>query len=163
VLGKPVRYTIYLPYDYSTSERYYPVVYLLHGYMDNESSWIQFGEANLIADEAIASRAIPPMILATPAEGLSLSSYINNYNDSVRYEDFFMKEFIPYVESKYRVRPGKQFRGVAGLSSGGFGALTYALRHPGMFNACAALSAPIPTDEDTINRTEEQWSEVWGV
>ncbi|MDQ3013448.1 MAG: esterase family protein, partial [Acidobacteriota bacterium] len=63
ILGKPVRYTIYLPYDYETSNRKYPVVYLLHGYTDNDTGWLQFGEANQIADEAIANREIPPMII----------------------------------------------------------------------------------------------------
>jgi enterochelin esterase-like enzyme len=157
-LGKPVRYTIYLPYDYSTSERYYPVVYLLHGYTDNDSAWIQFGEANLIADEAIANRAIPPMIIVTP--DARVSWYINNYDNSVRYEDFFIREFIPYMESKYRIRSEKQYRGVAGLSMGGFGALVYTLRHPEMFTACAAFSSAIYTDEETVSKTEERWAEI---
>jgi enterochelin esterase-like enzyme len=160
ILGKPVRYTIYLPYDYFTSERYYPIVYLLHGYTDNDSAWIQFGEANLIADEAIATRIIPPMILVTPDAGASW--YINNYDSSVRYEDFFIKEFIPHIESQYRIRPGRQYRGVAGLSMGGFGALVDAMRHPGMFTACVAFSAAIFTDEEMMSRPEERWAKLEG-
>jgi enterochelin esterase-like enzyme len=112
ILGAQVRYTIYLPFDYETSSRLYPVVYLLHGYNDNDMAWIQFGEANLIADEAIAKREIPSMIIAMPDAGASW--YINNYNGSVRYEDFFFQEFVPYLESHYRIRPEKNFRGVAG-------------------------------------------------
>ena len=80
VLGKEVRYTIYLPFDYNSSSRYYPVVYLLHGYTDNDMGWLQFGEINTIADEAIATREIPPMIIAMPDAGVSW--YINNYNGS---------------------------------------------------------------------------------
>ncbi|HKG21141.1 MAG TPA: alpha/beta hydrolase-fold protein [Blastocatellia bacterium] len=158
VLGKPVRYSIYLPGDYATSERYYPVLYLLHGYTDSDMAWIQFGEANLIADEAIAGRSIPPMIIVMPDAGVSW--YINNYDNSVKYEDFFIKEFIPRIESTYRARPEKQYRAVAGLSMGGYGALVYTLRHPDIFAACAAFSAAIFTDEETMGRTDEVWARI---
>jgi len=158
ILGKEVRYTIYLPYDYNTSSRYYPVVYLLHGMGDDDMGWIQFGEANSIADEAIANRTIPPMILVMPDGGLSW--YINNYNNSVKYEDFFIKEFIPYIESKYRILTEKRFRGIAGLSMGGFGSLVYALKHPELFTACAPLSAAVFTDDEIINQSEKRWSNV---
>ncbi|HYP29418.1 MAG TPA: alpha/beta hydrolase-fold protein [Blastocatellia bacterium] len=158
ILGKPVRYSIYLPDDYATSERYYPAVYLLHGYTDSDMAWIQFGEANRIADAAIAGGTIPPMIIVMPDAGVSW--YINNHDNSVRYEDFFITEFIPLIESAYRVRPGKQYRGVAGLSMGGFGALVYTLRHPEMFAACAAFSAAIYTDEETAGKSDEHWARV---
>lgn len=155
ILGAQVRYTIYLPFDYDTSNRFYPVVYLLHGYTDNDMAWIQFGEANLIADEAIAKREIPAMVLAMPDAGPSW--YINNYNGAVRYEDFFFGEFIPYIESHYRIRAEKNYRGVAGLSMGGFGTLVYAMRHPDQFAACAALSAAVNTTEQMVAMDERGW------
>src|SRR6056297_1548264 len=127
LLDKEVRYSIYLPFDYETSQRYYPVVYLLHGYTDNDMGWIQFGEAHLKADQAIAQGKIPPMIIVMPDAGVSW--YINNYDNSVPYEDFFFDEFMPHVESKYRIRQKKRYRGVAGLSMGGYGALVYSLKH----------------------------------
>jgi enterochelin esterase-like enzyme len=159
-LGKPVRYTIYLPPDYETSHRFYPVVYLLHGYSDNDTGWLQFGEANAIADEGIANRTIPPVILVMPDGGVSF--YINNYDDSVRYEDFFIKEFIPFIESKYRIRAEKQYRGIAGLSMGGYGSLVHTLRHPDLFVACAAFSSAILTEEEVVGQTEERWQRVYG-
>ena len=58
LLDKEVRYSIYLPFDYETSQRYYPVVYLLHGYTDNDMGWIQFGEAHLKADQAIDRKSV---------------------------------------------------------------------------------------------------------
>ncbi|MBN2091652.1 esterase family protein [candidate division KSB1 bacterium] len=155
ILKKDVRYTIYLPFDYETSNRFYPVVYLLHGYTDNDMGWIQFGEANLIADEAIAHREIPSMIIAMPDGGVSW--YINNFDGSVKYEDFFIKEFIPFIESKYRIRAEKRYRGVAGLSMGGYGSLIYALKHPDLFAGCVAFSAAIYTTDDVINVTPERW------
>ncbi|MGH9837437.1 MAG: alpha/beta hydrolase [Blastocatellia bacterium] len=160
ILGKPVRYTIYLPFDYETSERQYPVVYLLHGYTDNDTGWLQFGEANLIADEAIAKREIPPMIIVMPDGGVSW--YINNHDGSVKYEDFFFKEFIPAIESKYRIRAQKQYRGISGLSMGGYGSLVYSLRHPEMFAACAAFSSAVQTDEEVMGAADDRWGQVFG-
>ena len=60
ILDRDVNYAVYLPPDYATSTRRYPVVYLLHGYTDDESGWVQFGEVSLAADRAIAEREIPP-------------------------------------------------------------------------------------------------------
>ena len=161
ILQKTVRYTIYLPFDYNTSQRSYPVVYLLHGYSDDDIGWTQFGEDNFIADQEIASGKIPPMILVTPDAGTSW--YINNYDGSVRYEDFFFKEFIPYIESHYRIRAGKSFRAVAGLSMGGYGALVYAMKHPELFVSCAPLSAAIRTDEQIVNFSPQRWKVIESV
>lgn len=160
ILGEEVRYTVYLPFDYDTSERYYPVVYLLHGFGDNDMGWIQFGEANILCDKAIAESEIPPMILVMP--DARRSWYINNYNGSVKYEDFFIQEFIPFIETEYRIRNEKRYRGVAGLSMGGYGALIYSLKYPDMFAACAAFSAGISTRERIIEMELEQWNIVYG-
>ena len=161
ILNKDVRYTIYLPFDYKTSNRFYPVVYLLHGFTDNDIGWIQFGEANLIVDEAIANREIAPMILVMPDGGVSY--YINNYNSSVMYEDFFIREFIPYIESHYRIRTGKRYRGIAGLSMGGYGTLVNALKHPDMFSACAAFSAAIYNDDEIKQVSQSDWELKYGI
>lgn len=155
LLNREVRYSVYLPFDYDSSNRYYPVVYLLHGYTDDDTGWLQFGEAHLLADQAIAENRIPPMILIMPDAGLSW--YLNNYDNSVPYEDFFIREFMPFVEQQYRIRHEKRYRGVAGLSMGGFGSLVYALKHPDLFAACAAFSPAIYTKDEIIAFSEERW------
>lgn len=159
ILGKDVRYTIYLPPDYQTSTRRYPVVYLLHGYTDNDTGWLQFGEINLTADRGIAERQIPPMIIVMPDGGVSW--YINDYQNKVRYEDFFFQEFIPYIDANYRTRPEKEFRGIAGLSMGGWGTLIYALRHPEMFAAAAAFSPAVWTDEEVITTEDKVYERIF--
>jgi S-formylglutathione hydrolase FrmB len=160
ILGKQVRYTIYLPFDYETSDRYYPVTYLLHGLGDDDMGWMQFGEAHLIADEAIATREIPPMILAMPDGGTSF--YINNFDNSIRYEDFFIQEFMPYIEKTYRIRAEKRYRGIAGLSMGGFGTLNFALKYPEKFAACVAFSAALFSEESIMATTEPGWQRING-
>ena len=159
ILGKDVRYAAYLPPDYGTSTRKYPVVFLLHGFTDEESAWIQFGEANLAADRAIESRDIPPMILILPDGGVTW--YINDAAGKVRYEDMFVKEFIPFIDTTYRTRPKKEFRGVAGLSMGGWGSLVYALKHPNLFAACVAFSAGIRTDEEFVGSPDGEFDYVY--
>ena len=161
ILNKDVHYTIYLPFDYETSSRYYPVVYLLHGFTDNDMAWIQFGEANLIADDAIANREIPSMILVMPDGGVSY--YINIFDNSVRYEDFFFEEFIPCIESHYRIRTEKRYRGIAGLSMGGYGTLVSALKHPDMFTTCAAFSAAIYNDDEIMKVSQSDWEMKYAV
>jgi len=158
ILGKEVKYTIYLPYDYEASNRYYPAVYLLHGYTDSDIAWMQYGECQMIADEGISRREIPPMIIIMP--DADVSWYINNYDNSVRYEDFFITEFIPFIEKNFRVRTEKRYRGVAGLSMGGFGTLIYTLKHTDMFTACAAYSSAIFTDEEIINQNDETYKRL---
>jgi enterochelin esterase-like enzyme len=148
ILGHDVDYAVYLPPDYTVSARRYPVVYLLHGYTDDESAWIQFGEVNVAADRAIADREIPPMIVVMPEGGVTF--YINDYQNKVCYEDMFIQEFIPHIDDTYRTRPAKEFRGVSGLSMGGWGSLLMAMRHPDVFAACAAFSSALWTDEDFI-------------
>jgi enterochelin esterase-like enzyme len=66
ILNRNVNYTLYLPADYEQSQRSYPVVYLLHGYTDDNTAWLQFGEVNRYADKAIADGTIPPMIIVMP-------------------------------------------------------------------------------------------------
>src|SRR5512138_2772371 len=112
VLGRDVAYAVYVPADYAASTRRYPVVYLLHGYTDDESGWVQFGEVSLAADRAIAAREIPPMIIVMPDGGVTW--YINDYAGKVRFEDMFVQEFIPFIDTTYRTRPTKEYRGISG-------------------------------------------------
>ena len=160
ILNKDVRYTIYLPAGYETSERTYPVVYLLHGYGDDDTGWLQFGEINRLADKAIADGTIPPMIIVMP-DGF-VSFYMNSYDGKEKYEDFFVKEFMPNVEKAYRIKAKKQYRGIAGLSMGGFGSLNMALKYPDMFSAVAPLSAAIWDDNGIETVTTENWDRAYG-
>ena len=144
----PVEYSIYLPPDYETSNRSYPVLYLLHGYSDDETGWIQFGEANRIADEGIKNGDFPPCIIVIP-DG-KVTWYINSADGKDPWEDMFIQEFIPFVEKEYRVRSKKEFRAIAGLSMGGNGALLLSMHHPDLFSTCVALSAGTFTDEEII-------------
>lgn len=160
VLGRNVNYAIYLPPDYDKSERAYPAVYLLHGYTDDHTSWLQLGEVNRYADKAIAEGTISPMIIIMP-DG-DTSWYINSYDGKEKYEDFFIQEFIPAMEKTYRIKSKRNFRAVAGLSMGGYGSLIYALKYPDYFAAAAPLSAGVFTDDEIVNMPDGEWNHVFG-
>ena len=143
-LGRKVSYSIYLPSDYNTSKRNYPVLYLLHGYTDNETNWIHMGQMKTIADRAIANEEAVPMIIVMPDAWDTW--YVNQYDGKVPYEYMFFEELIPYMEKTYRVRSNQESRAIAGLSMGGYGSFLYSLHHPDMFCACAPLSAAVFDD-----------------
>ena len=135
------KYAVYLPPGYGTSERSYPVLYLLHGSGDDQTGWVQFGEVQHIADKAIEEGVATPMIIVMPDANSGRKGYFNDVKGDWRYEDFFFEEFIPYIEKTYRIRSEKEFRAVAGLSMGGGGTFVYALHHPEMFGSACPLSA----------------------
>ncbi len=160
ILDKDVEYSVYLPYDYNISDRSYPVLYLLHGYTDDETGWTQFGEVKTIADQQIGNPEVAPMIIVMPDAGVDW--YINSYDGKTRYEDFFIEEFIPHIESTFRARSKKEFRAVAGLSMGGHGTLIYAMKHPDMFAAAAPLSAAAIGGEYIMSHDQDSWDEFFG-
>ena len=155
ILKKDVKYAVYLPPGYTTSNRDYPVVYLLHGYSDDHTGWIQFGEIQHYTDKGISEGIITPMIIIMP-NGDS-SWYINSYDGRENYEDFFIKEFIPSIEKLYRIKSQKRYRGIAGLSMGGYGALIYSIKYPELFTAAAALSAAVFDDDAMVAMPDDVW------
>jgi len=141
ILNMERKFAIYLPPGYETSQRSYPVLYLLHGGGDDQTGWVQFGEVLHIADKAINEGNATPMIIVMPDANTGQRGYFNDVKGAWRYEDFFFEEFIPYIEKQYRIKGEKRYRAVAGLSMGGGGSFIYALHHPGMFSSACPLSA----------------------
>ncbi len=143
ILNMDRKYAVYLPPSYETSERSYPVLYLLHGGGDDQTGWVQFGEVQHIADRSFADGTATEMIIIMPDADTGKRGYFNNPDNSWRYEDFFFEELMPYVENKYRIKKDKRYRAVAGLSMGGGGSYFYALRHPELFSSACPLSAAV--------------------
>jgi enterochelin esterase-like enzyme len=141
ILDMERKYAIYLPPDYESSERSYPVLYLLHGAGDDQTGWIQFGEVLHIADKAILEGSATPMIIVMPDGNTKRRGYFNDVKNEWRYEDFFFEEFMPYIETTYRIKGEKRFRAISGLSMGGGGTFMYALHHPELFSSACPLSA----------------------
>ncbi len=143
ILKSDRKYAVYLPPGYETSDRSYPVLYLLHGAGDDQTGWVQFGEVLNITDKAIADGSATAMVIIMPDANTGRRGYFNDIKGDWNYEDFFFKEFVPYVEKKYRIKSEKRFRAIAGLSMGGGGTFMYALHHPEMFSSACPLSAAV--------------------
>ncbi len=141
ILESQRKYALYLPPDYDTSTRHYPVLYLLHGGGDDQTGWVQFGEVLSITDKAIKAGKATPMIIAMPDANAGKRGYFNDIKGTWRYEDFFFDEFMPFIEKNYRVKAEKRYRAIAGLSMGGGGSFMYALHRPDLFSSACPLSA----------------------
>lgn len=150
------KYAVYLPPDYETSTRSYPVLYLLHGGGDDQTGWVQFGKVLNITDKAIREGIATPMVIIMPDANTGRRGYFNDPKGDWNYEDFFFKELVPFVEKKYRIKGEKRYRAVAGLSMGGGGSFVYALHHPEMFSSACPLSAA--TGPLTIEDAKKQVS-----
>jgi len=143
-------FAVYLPPGYETSNRSYPVLYLLHGAGDDQTGWVQFGEVQHITDKTIKKGKATPMIIIMPDANTGKRGYFNDPKGDWNYEDFFFKELMPYVEKKYRIKSEKRYRAVAGLSMGGGGSFMYALHRPELFSSACPLSAyvgPLSIDQ----------------
>jgi len=143
ILKTDRNFAIYLPPDYDTSQRSYPVLYLLHGAGDDQTGWVQFGEVLHIADKAITEGKATPMIIVMPDAFTTRLGYFNDIRGDWNFEDYFFEELMPYVEQTYRIKREKRYRAIAGLSMGGGGSFMYALRHPELFSSACPLSAYI--------------------
>lgn len=137
-------FTIYLPKSYNTdTNQKYPILYLLHGMSGVNTSWFTDQRLKDVMDQLVASGEACEMIVVSPNAGGDPATCWNGYFNMPGwpYEDFFYKEFMPYIEKTYRVEADKQHRAVAGLSMGGGGATSYAQRYPDLFCAAYAMSA----------------------
>lgn len=143
ILNMDRKYAIYLPPDYETSQRSYPVLYLLHGGGDDQTGWVQFGEVKYIADKTIKKGKSTPMIIVMPDANSGKRGFTNDAAGKWRYEDFFFDEFMPFIEKTYRIKSEKRYRAIAGLSMGGGGTYYYALHRPDLFRSACPLSASV--------------------
>jgi S-formylglutathione hydrolase FrmB len=167
VLGQAVRYCALLPPSFDTDKsRRYPVLYYLHGLGDNEQSLLNLGGWNLIESMRDDGKLGEFLILA-PDGGRSF--YINSRDGKLPYEDFFIREFVPAMETKYRAQASRASRAITGVSMGGYGALHMALKFPRMFSAVSshmgALIERIPpglADARDLGRGLSFFGEVFG-
>jgi S-formylglutathione hydrolase FrmB len=168
ILKMDRKYAVYLPPDYETSQRSYPVLYLLHGAGDDHTGWVQFGEVQRIADEAIRLGKATPMIIVMPDGNTGKMGYFNSLKKDWNYEDFFFLEFMPAVEKNFRIKAEKRYRAISGLSMGGGGTFVYALHHPELFSSACPLSAyagPLSMEETLqfLVRREEAAKDTSGL
>jgi S-formylglutathione hydrolase FrmB len=158
IYNHPVNYSVLLPENYNSSTDSFPVVYLLHGYGDDQSSWYKYGLIKYYSDLGVVENG--PMIFVMP-QGYN-SYYVNRYNGGVKYMDFFTTELVPHVDSVYRTKKDKAHRAVMGYSMGGYGALILPSKNPDIFQTGVALSMSFRTDSQYIAEPQWVFDSQWG-
>ena len=136
-LKLPMEVRVYLPPCYAQdTDQTYPVLYLIHGMNYTEAQWDDLG-ADESADRLIQSGAAPPFIIVMPRDRLWKEP------SETSFDEVFLGELIPWVDSRYRTRPERRYRAVGGLSRGGAWALHFGFNRPDLFSAVGAHSAPV--------------------
>ena len=161
--GDQRRITVWTPPGYQPDQKAkLPVLYLLHGNGEIESSWVQYGRANLIADSLLADGLMEPMIIVMPKGHTYAPGEIEV--DGVRPESVFeadlLETIMPLVEKRFRVKTDQPNRAIMGLSMGGGQAYRIGLGHPELFSHVGVFSASgrdpellakLAADPDSVN------------
>jgi len=159
ILGRAMRFQVYTPPGYEDSQAAYPVLYLLHRWGSDEREWTERLRVHEVADRLISRGDVPPFLIVMPQGHKSFflnaaapqgdySAILESdpvfFKDALtgcgNYEDYLLEEVIPHVEATYRVLADREHRAIGGVSMGGHGALTLALRHPDLFSTVGAHS-----------------------
>jgi len=147
-VGTTRKMLVYLPPGHS-SDRRYPVLYLLHGIGGNEHEWTGYCHADVILDNLIAENKAVPMIVVMPNGRAQKDDRIPEGNTFAAapafavFERDLLDDVIPAVEARYNVFADRDHRALAGLSMGGGQALNFGLSHPDVFAWIGAFS-PAP-------------------
>lgn len=136
-MHKPIRCVVIRPDNYRFTGERYPVLYLLHGWSGNYSGWLS--DAPQLLHHADQYQ----MLIVCPDGGYD-SWYLDSPVDSaVRYDTHIAREVVQYIDYYYYTRREPAGRAVAGLSMGGHGALSLAIKHPDVFGAAGSMAGGV--------------------
>src|SRR5262249_55055527 len=134
---------VYTPPGYSTDKKY-PVLYLLHGIGGNEYEWTRGGKAEVILDNLYADKKAVPMIVVLPNGRATKDPKKNPFQDQgafAAFEKDLLGDLIPFIEKKYSVKADRESRAIAGLSTGGGQSLNFGLNNLDTFAWVAGFSS----------------------
>jgi enterochelin esterase-like enzyme len=147
-LDRDMPYYIYLPPDYGTAGRRYPVLYMLHGGGGDREEWVAYGLIDA-ADQEIRTNSLAPMIIVLPQGDKGY--WTNNTGDGPRWGDYVIRDLVPHIDITYRTLRDRSARAIGGLSMGGWGALQLAFNHPNVFSIVGAHSPSLyPEGDDQV-------------
>ena len=130
--------SVYLPPNYESTQKRFPVVYYLHGFMGNDSITIGM---KAILDKSIAQAKIRPFILVIASQyTLFEGSFYSNSTLTGNWSEFEAKELVTNIDRKYRTLANRNSRGIGGHSMGGYGAIKIGMLYPEVFSSVYAMS-----------------------
>jgi enterochelin esterase-like enzyme len=146
---------VYTPPGYNESKKRYPVLYLQHGWGEDETAWSNQGHANLIMDNLIAEGKTEPFIIVM-TYGMTNSARFGKIREFKMdtFQTVLVDELIPYVDANFRTIAKPSERAMAGLSMGGMETHTITLNKPGVFAYYALLSGGIYTPEEIKDKSK---------
>jgi enterochelin esterase family protein len=139
-LGRDLAYALYLPPGYGASDARYPVLYLLHGVDGNHREWLEEGHVQQSLDVLIKSGLAAPMIVVMPDGANSWYVDSKDVGGPGDYATAIADELTAHIDAVFRTRASPRYRGIGGLSMGGFGALRLAFEQPFRYVAAASFS-----------------------
>lgn len=147
--------TVVLPDGYAESQERYSAIYLLHGFGGDYTNWVK------LTDLVRYLKKYHYIVVCPDGKN---SWYTNSVElQNAQYEDLIMKDIIPFIDKKYRTKPSKFNRAIAGLSMGGYGAIKLGLKYPSQFFFAGGLSPAIqyPSEILEINKSSQQKRELY--
>ena len=153
--GTSRRAFVYTPAGYEKSKGKFPVLYLQHGWGEDETAWMNQGKANLIMDNLIAEGKIKPFIIVN-TYGMTNDVKWGKIRD-FKIEPFqtvLLDELIPYVDANFRTIAKPESRAMAGLSMGGMETKTITLNKPDVFSYYGLLSGGLYASTDIKDKTK---------
>ena len=148
-MDKEIGYNIYLPPDYETSTKRYPVVYWLHGRNNTESS------------DSYPITYVVPNLIVVYASGGSQSNYCDSYDGKYLAETTVIKELISHIDRNYRTIASREGRAVQGMSMGGFGSMRLALKYPDLFSSVVAFAGGYRWPEELTVNPHPSYAEMF--
>jgi len=146
VVGPWRDYHAYLPPCYEQDGRAYPVLYLFHGSIQDDSHWLELGLAQYL-DAGITSGRFPPIIAIMPKNG-RFGNYTSGGWNSI--EGITVNSLLPYVDNNYCTWQDPAGRSIGGISRGGYWALEIAFKYPDLFGAVAGHSSHLRFETDPV-------------
>lgn len=148
-IASPMDVNVILPESYATSEdKEYPVVYILHGYDGDYTSWLTLTEPKL---DSLASHY--DMIFVLP-DGRDSWYWDAPADPKLKMESFFVEELVPYIDKNYRTIADAKHRAITGLSMGGHGSLWLGMRHSDIWGSAGSMSGG-------VNINKPKWAKSW--
>ena len=137
VTGKDEVCLVYTPASYDSAKKY-PVLYLQHGYGENETGWVYQGHVGRIADRLLAGGKMREMIIVM-ANGMTQAPG-DRWQMRLLFPQVLLRDLIPFIESRYPVLTDKWHRAMAGLSMGSFQTSYVTMSHPDLFGYVGVFS-----------------------